>query len=62
MLSFTIGCFFINLVISLVIQHKDNLNQYLIICLSNDHCIGLTDSKNNLNMDCTFIRIDKIVN
>ena len=30
---------------------KDNLNQYLIICLSNDYCIGLTDSKNNLNMD-----------
>ena len=41
---------------------KDNLNQYLIICLSNNYCIGLTDSKNNLNMDCTFIRIDKIVN
>jgi hypothetical protein len=38
---------------------KDNLNQYLIICLSNDYCIGLTDSKDNLNMDCTFIRIDK---
>ena len=38
---------------------KDNLNQYLIICLSNDFCIGLTDNKNNLNMDCSFIRIDK---
>ena len=38
---------------------KDNLNQYLIICLSNDYWIGLTDNKNNLNMDCTFIRIDK---
>ena len=38
---------------------KDNLNQYLIICLSNDFCIGLTDNKNNLNMNCTFIRIDK---
>jgi len=38
---------------------KDNLNQYLIICLLNDYCIGLTDSKNNLNMDCSFIRIDK---
>ena len=40
---------------------KDDLNQYLIICLSNNHCIGLTDNRNNLNMDCTFIRIDKIV-
>ena len=39
---------------------KDDLNQYLIICLLNDYCIGLTDSKNNLNMDCSFIRIDKI--
>ena len=38
---------------------KDDLNQYLIICLSNDYCIGLTDNKNNLNMDCSFIRIDK---
>ena len=38
---------------------KDDLNQYLIICLSNNYCIGLTDSKDNLNMDCSFIRIDK---
>jgi hypothetical protein len=38
---------------------KDDLDQYLIICLSNGYCIGLTDNKNNLNMDCSFIRIDK---
>ena len=33
---------------------KDDLNQYLIICLSNNHCIGLTDNRKDILLSTTY--------